>query len=323
MGKGLSTLVLFSSLLFSCAGSSRSETLRHTSPVIQPVAITAEPGGPRSLDESLVSGAGTSTVSSVKGVATPEIPALESQLINFFRSPYATTATNTPESRVELYNVTDTVLVRTKRDYTYIPHFIRSEREWVRSRGTALILADDNTRIRYALTASHLLPSMAEVCKQGDEKCTVTVANKPAVLVARDPENDLALLKIYDRELPFYNRCLATDFGIGDFVQGFGSHLGAMSLTEGKIGWIMNGNPRERDYFWIVGHINSGDSGGPLFVFRNGTPYFVGMSVLKFNDDDGNSSGNGGVVSAKPVARFLASYQEGGRNPLAKYAVCK
>lgn len=323
MGNRLSLLFLSSSLLLSCTGYSRSKAQGSIQPVISDVAIANEPGGLRRLEDYVVSPNGTPTTALAGNTGPPEIPQLEGKLIGFFRSPYATTATNTPESRVESYKVTDTVVVRAKIDYTFTPHFIRSSKEWALSRGTALILADDDTRVRYALTASHLFPSILETCKKEDENCKVMVARKPAVLVARDPGNDLALLKIKDQELPFYDRCLATDFAIGDFVQGFGGSLGELSLTEGKIAWIMNGNSLERDYFWMVGPINSGDSGGPLFVFRNGIPYFVGMRVLKFIDENGNSSGKGGVVSAKPVAKFLASYQEDGRNPLARYAACR
>ena len=339
MGKGLGALVLFNSMLLSCAGSSRSKMVEPSDP---PAIIFNVPGGPRSLDEALLAVssvvghadlAGSSTVgpnaviinggdslSATSSVTeTPDIPPPPTN--GKFLSPYDKVDRSTASGLQEIFAYTQVVISGWKVDNSKVP-FYMPKNKGNYSAGTGLVLVDENTRARYLLTANHILTDRDDLCLtepiKGKSNCLVLVAGKPAIIVARDYEHDLALLKLFNDNLPFYGRCLATNTGIGDFVQGFGYGLSDLSLVEGKISYFDYNDK----YFKFLGNSNMGDSGGPLFVFKNGVPYLSGMVVIKLQDSDGTSSGNAGAVSVRPITDFLASYREGKRNPLAGYVPC-
>ena len=129
-----------------------------------------------------------------------------------------------------------------------------------RSLGSGFIMSRDG----YIVTNNHVVEQADKITVnlQGGE------TSYQADIVGRDPETDLALLKIeVDRELPVLEFGDSGEMEIGDWVMAIGNPFGLdHSVTAGIIsakGRVIGAGPYD-DFLQTDASINPGNSGGPL-----------------------------------------------------------
>lgn len=138
----------------------------------------------------------------------------------------------------------------------------------------------------------------------------------PATVVARDPGNDIALLKVDIKDVPYLSLSPSDDVHPGQTAIAIGNALGQFSNTVsvGVISGLQrsiqandNGSTEELDSILQTdAAINEGNSGGPLL---DSTGNVIGM-------DTAIASGGQNIGFALPVAqlrRVLESYKKNGR----------
>ncbi len=180
--------------------------------------------------------------------------------------------------------------------------------------GSAIILAGENG-VRYALTNNHLTPHNADICDDWRTAYRVTVGEKEGRVVYRDCRHDLAVIKLEDKSLSFYNRCLGASVAAGDYIAGAGFGLsGPKSFVEGKVRAVT----KDETLFHYNGTIVHGDSGAPLFAVKKQCPWLVGLATFMVTDD-GDIAGIGAAVGSTALRKILAEYREGGVKPLQHY----
>ncbi|MCF8040011.1 MAG: Do family serine endopeptidase, partial [Desulfohalobiaceae bacterium] len=126
--------------------------------------------------------------------------------------------------------------------------------------GSGFIISSDG----YVVTNNHVVEKADEiqvVLKGGDE-------TYPAEVVGRDPETDLALLKIEaEQELPELKFGDSDDLTVGQWVMAIGNPFGlAHTVTAGIIsakGRVIGAGPYD-NFLQTDASINPGNSGGPL-----------------------------------------------------------
>lgn len=140
----------------------------------------------------------------------------------------------------------------------------------------------------------------------------------PAELVGRDPETDVAVLKV-DRELPVIDVGDSADLIVGQTVVAIGSPYGLEhSVTSGVVSALgrslpdFAGAPKDAypliDVIQTDAAINPGNSGGAL-VDRGGK--LVGINTAIYSDS-GSSGGIGFAVPANTATRVADQLIEGG-----------
>ncbi|MGB5987090.1 MAG: Do family serine endopeptidase, partial [Desulfobacterales bacterium] len=126
--------------------------------------------------------------------------------------------------------------------------------------GSGVIISDDG----YILTNNHVVAGAAQV--------TVTLSDKAgyaAEVIGRDPQTDLAVLKIEARhELPAAVLADSETLRVGDWVVAIGNPFGLNhTVTTGIVsakGRVIGAGPYD-DFIQTDASINPGNSGGPLF----------------------------------------------------------
>ena len=126
--------------------------------------------------------------------------------------------------------------------------------------GSGFIISSDG----YVVTNNHVVEKADEiqvVLKGGDE-------TYPAEVVGRDPETDLALLKIdAEQDLPVLKFGDSDDLSVGQWVMAIGNPFGlAHTVTAGIIsakGRVIGAGPYD-NFLQTDASINPGNSGGPL-----------------------------------------------------------
>ncbi|MBI4919141.1 trypsin-like peptidase domain-containing protein [archaeon] len=128
--------------------------------------------------------------------------------------------------------------------------------------------------------------------------------------VKSDAQSDLMILRskeLSQEELSKYNTIdrVANESEVmqGDVVYtiGYPMDLGKQ-VTQGIISGLGNPNdPSDDGIFYVTSALNFGNSGGPNFVFKQGVPYIVGLSRLKF----GAVNGIYGIVKPSLIKNFL------------------
>ncbi|QQS60710.1 trypsin-like peptidase domain-containing protein [Candidatus Falkowbacteria bacterium] len=152
----------------------------------------------------------------------------------------------------------------------------------------------------FLISADGLILTNKHVVESGDEKSEYKVtlySGKQyfAQLIGKDPLNDLAILKIYDKNLPYLEIGDSNKLTIGMTVIAIGNALGRYdnSATKG----IVSGLARNLSIFGVESgdlrnliqtdaEINLGNSGGPLINLEGKV---VGVNVAK--DNGGQSIG--------------------------------
>ncbi len=179
------------------------------------------------------------------------------------------------------------------------------------SLGSGFIVSADG----YVVTNNHVVSpdQRAEL-----EEVTVTMPDGteyPAEVVGRDPQSDLAVLKISRREpFPFVNFGDSSQARVGDWVIAIGNPFGlGGTVTSGIVSAVLRSTgmapgPYDR-YIQTDASINRGNSGGPLFDMQGNV---IGINNAIFSPT-GGSVGIGFAIpaeDAKPIVDALISGQE-------------
>lgn len=149
----------------------------------------------------------------------------------------------------------------------------------------------------------------------GAESVTVTLSSGEefdAVVVGRDPQTDIALLRVdADQPLPALTLGDSDRARVGDWVLAIGNPFGlGGSATAGIIsarGRDIQSGPYD-DYLQIDAPINPGNSGGPVF---NGAGEVIGINTAIFSPNGGNI-GIGFAIPSNLARQVLADLEDGG-----------
>ncbi len=184
------------------------------------------------------------------------------------------------------------------------------------SLGSGFIISADG----YIVTNNHVVSPGAPNAVV--EQITVTMPDRTeyvATLVGRDPDSDLAVLKIDGRNLPHVAFGDSPSTRVGDWVIAIGNPLGlGGTVTAGIVSAVYrnvgptgagSGGAYDR-YIQTDAAINQGNSGGPLFNMA-GRVIGINSSILSSNPG-GGSIGLGFAIPAEvaePIVRQLIAGQ--------------
>lgn len=164
--------------------------------------------------------------------------------------------------------------------------------------GSGVLLLDSDTGNRYILSAYHLYEQSTkgkllstQVYAGNDEPIDVKI-------VRLDKEND-TMLTTAPPEIKGtpYRGCIANDYDIADVVLGVGyPGISNKLIFEGRV----NGEGDE-SLVLIEGHVNGGNSGGPVYVFFVGIPHLVGIAQLVVKDKVGIA----GIVPPQSILKIV------------------
>ncbi len=182
------------------------------------------------------------------------------------------------------------------------------------SLGSGFIISADG----YVVTNNHVVSPGAPNAVV--EQITVIMPDRTeyvARLVGRDPESDLAVLKIEGRDLPYVRFGDSTRARVGDWVVAIGNPLGfGGTVTSGIIsalyrnvgpGGVGTGGAFGR-YIQTDAAINQGNSGGPMFDMAGNV---IGINSAIISPNGGNI-GLGFAIPAEvaePIVRQLVAGQ--------------
>jgi serine protease Do len=182
------------------------------------------------------------------------------------------------------------------------------------SLGSGFIISADG----YIVTNSHVVSPGAQGAVV--EQITVTMPDRTeyvARLVGRDPDSDLAVLKIDGRNLPHVQFGDSTQARVGDWIIAIGNPLGfGGTVTSGIVsalyrnvgpGGVGTGGAFDR-YIQTDAAINQGNSGGPMFDMA-GRVIGINSAIISPN---GGSIGLGFAIPsevAEPIVQQLISGQ--------------
>lgn len=182
------------------------------------------------------------------------------------------------------------------------------------SLGSGFIISADG----YIVTNNHVVSPGAQGAVV--EQITVTMPDRTeyvARLVGRDPDSDLAVLKIEARNLPHVTFGDSTNARVGDWVIAIGNPLGfggtvtagivsALYRNVGPAG-VGSGGAFDR-YIQTDAAINQGNSGGPLFDMSGRV---IGINSAIISPNGGNIGLGFAIPSevAEPIVRQLIAGQ--------------
>ena len=177
------------------------------------------------------------------------------------------------------------------------------------SLGSGFIISPDG----YVVTNNHVIaPARGGATV---ESITVTLSNQKeyeARLIGRDPESDLALLKINATDLPFVRFGDSTRTRVGDWVVAIGNPFGlGGTVTAGIVSAVhrsIGAGPFER-YIQTDASINQGNSGGPMFDLNGNV---VGINTALISPTGGNV-GIGFAIPAEQAAPIIDTLRRGDR----------
>lgn len=190
-------------------------------------------------------------------------------------------------------NIASSSLDRSDASATPMPY--RDTPDSDSNRGSAVIVSPDG----YLLTNNHVI--------KGAERIYVSMQDgreEIASIVGRDPETDLAVLKIDLKNLPSINLADSSKAEVGDVVLAIGNPFGlGQTVTMGIISATGRDDLRlntYEDFIQTDAAINVGNSGGALI---NAYGELIGISTLLFS----RGGGNEGVGFAIPssMAQFV------------------
>jgi putative serine protease PepD len=182
--------------------------------------------------------------------------------------------------------------------------------------GSGFVISDSG----YVLTNEHVITGIT------DQALRVTLSDNSSVaasVVGRDPESDLAVLKVDRENLTSVEFADSDSVVVGDGVVAIGSPLALPGTVTAGIVSALDRTIETRDagglqrYYAAIQTdtaINRGNSGGPLFDLSGRV---IGInSVIKSVVDEGDESGNIGIAFAIPInqaARIAAEIIDTGR----------
>jgi putative serine protease PepD len=169
------------------------------------------------------------------------------------------------------------------------------------SLGSGFVIAPDG----YILTNEHVLAEIP------DKAVRITLADTtsvPARVVGRDPESDLAVLKVDRKNLPPAELADSDAVAVGDEVLAIGAPLALPGTVTFGIVSALDRTIETRDtggvqrYYAAIqtdAAVNRGSSGGPLFDMAGRV---IGVnSVIKSLVEDNQEAGNIGIAFAVPM----------------------
>lgn len=168
--------------------------------------------------------------------------------------------------------------------------------------GSGFVISEDG----FVVTNNHVIEGADEILIE-----FFSGAELPAVVVGRDPNTDIALLKVAtDAPLDFVVFGNSDDAKVGEWVMAMGNPLGqGFSVSAGIV------SARNRalsgsydDYIQTDAAINRGNSGGPLFNME-GEVIGVNTAILSPN---GGSIGIGFSMASNVVTRVVDQLREYG-----------
>ncbi|RHW17991.1 Do family serine endopeptidase [Sphingomonas gilva] len=180
------------------------------------------------------------------------------------------------------------------------------------SLGSGFIISADG----YVVTNNHVIAAGTQGAVV--EEIRVTLPDRRefvAKLIGRDPESDLALLKIDATGLPFVRFGDSTETRVGDWVLAIGNPFGlGGSVSAGIVSALhrstgANGSAAYDRYIQTDAAINRGNSGGPMFDLNGNV---VGINSSIFSPTGGNV-GIGFAIPAeiaKPIIDTLRRGEE-------------
>ncbi len=188
----------------------------------------------------------------------------------------------------------------------------RYYRQQVRSLGTGMIISADG----YVLTNEHVVVNAEEIM--------ISLADGRqfrGTVIAADPTNDLALLKVDGNGLPYIRLGNSDDLMIGEWVIALGNPFGFLledispTVTVGVISAThrsiksTDGSRLYKNMIQTDAAINPGNSGGPLV---NITGEVIGINTFIFTSGGGSE----GIGFARPVniaRKFIKETQNHGK----------
>jgi putative serine protease PepD len=169
------------------------------------------------------------------------------------------------------------------------------------SLGSGFVISQDG----YILTNEHVVAEVADRAVRVTLSDTTTL---PARVVGRDPESDLAVLKIERDNLRPVDFADSDAVAVGDGVLAIGAPLALPGTVTSGIVSALDRTIETRDvggvqrYYAAIqtdAAVNRGNSGGPLFDM-NGRVIGIN-SVIKSMVEDGEENGNIGIAFAIPI----------------------
>jgi putative serine protease PepD len=167
--------------------------------------------------------------------------------------------------------------------------------------GSGFVISDAG----YVLTNEHVITGIT------DQALRVTLSDNsavPASVVGRDPESDLAVLKVDRENLTSVEFADSDSVVVGDGVVAIGSPLALPGTVTAGIVSALDRTIESHDaggaqrYYAAIqtdAAVNQGSSGGPLFDFGGRV---IGInSVIKSLVEDGQDAGNIGIAFAIPI----------------------
>lgn len=154
----------------------------------------------------------------------------------------------------------------------------------------------------YILTNSHVVKGASEII--------ITLVNGKehiAKIVGQDPNTDVALLKIDEKDLPYLTLGNSDHLDVGEWVVAIGNPLGLQaSVTSGIVSAVGRNNldlARIEDFIQTDAPINQGNSGGPLLDL---TGQVVGINTaIVTNKGGGGYIGIGFAIPSNIVQNIL------------------
>ena len=177
------------------------------------------------------------------------------------------------------------------------------------SLGSGFIISPDG----YIVTNNHVISAGARNATV--ESITVTLIDRKeyvARIVGRDPDSDLAVLKIDAQNLPFVKFGDSTKARVGDWVIAIGNPFGIGStVTAGIVSALHRqgiGGAYDR-FIQTDAAINQGNSGGPMFDI-NGNVIGINSQIVS---PTGGSVGIGFAIPAEQASPIVNSLRGGAR----------
>ncbi|MDC7677268.1 Do family serine endopeptidase [Asticcacaulis machinosus] len=172
----------------------------------------------------------------------------------------------------------------------------------VRGAGSGFFISGDG----YIVTNNHVIAEADEITVKltNDQKLKATV-------VGRDPNTDLAVLKVEGKNFPFVNFELETKPRVGDWVIAVGNPFGFSGTATAGIVSAYGRDIGEQyvDYLQIDAPINRGNSGGPTFDLY-GRVIGVNTAIIT---PSGASAGVGFAIPAEIAHSITQKLIKGGK----------
>lgn len=168
--------------------------------------------------------------------------------------------------------------------------------------GSGVVIHEDG----YIVTNNHVVSNGVEAEVHFSDQSTLV-----AEIVAKDPDTDLALLKVEaDRKLPSATFGDSNSVKVGQWVLAVGNPFGLdRTVTLGVVSGIGRENmnlSRYENFIQTDASINPGNSGGPLFNLR-GEVIGINTAIINF------AQGIGFAIPSNMASRIITQLKTGGK----------